>query len=172
MDRPPRGAARLDPGSPRKRPTHSRGGDRRQPARIKGAAQRANLRQEIARQRLAKEAALAANRAKSRQIADVSHELRTPLNGVLGLLELVLERELVGEDRRRIEWAHGSAEALLILVEDLLDLERIEAGRFELRPRPFDLRELLLNVERLIGPAPTARDWLSNSTSTVRSPSA
>ncbi len=84
--------------------------------------------------------ALAASRAKSEFLANVSHELRTPLNGVMGLMEIVLDDDLAADQRVHLETAQGCARTLLALLNDILDLSKIEAGRLELEKIPFDLR--------------------------------
>ena len=89
-----------------------------------------------------------ANLAKSRFLAHMSHEIRTPLNGVLGLTELAMRTATSAEQRRFLETAHDSGQTLLRLINDVLDLSRIEAGHVELRPRPFDPSELLAAAMR------------------------
>jgi signal transduction histidine kinase/CheY-like chemotaxis protein len=89
-----------------------------------------------------------ANLAKSRFLAHMSHEIRTPLNGVLGLTELAMRTATSAEQRRFLETAHDSGQTLLRLINDVLDLSRIEAGHVELRPRPFDPAELLAAAMR------------------------
>lgn len=111
------------------------------------------LEQAIARaQRLAEEAA-AASAAKSEFLANISHEIRTPLNGVLGMLQLLEATRLDAEQRRRVEAACASAECLLALLEDVLDLSRIEAGKLTLERLEFDFRSLADQVVQAAAPA-------------------
>jgi PAS domain S-box-containing protein len=93
-----------------------------------------------------KDAAEAANRAKSQFLANMSHEIRTPLNGVIGMIELLLGTELTNTQRRYAELAKSSADVLLSLINHVLDLSKIEAGKLELERAPFDLHELLESV--------------------------
>jgi signal transduction histidine kinase/ActR/RegA family two-component response regulator len=97
--------------------------------------------QEALRQlEIAKNEAEAANRMKSEFLATMSHEVRTPMNGVLGTLALVLESRLEDEQRRLLHLAKSSADALLVIINDILDLSKIEAGRMEIAPAPFRFR--------------------------------
>ncbi len=94
----------------------------------------------------------AANRAKSEFLRHMSHEIRTPLNGILGALDLLLDNPLAAEQRSFAETARDSGNALLALVNDILDLSRIEAGRIEIVAAPFHLPDLLSGVARLMAP--------------------
>ena len=99
-----------------------------------------NLVQEL---KAARDAADAANQAKSDFLANMSHEIRTPLNAVLGMTELVLSSELTAEQRGYLSTVKASGDELLALIDDILDLSKIEAGQVRLEDVDFDLRDLV-----------------------------
>jgi PAS domain S-box-containing protein len=103
-----------------------------------------------------KSRAESANLAKSRFLGMVSHEMRTPLNGILGMTHLMRDTKLTPEQAAFADAIRSSGESLLSLIEDLLDLTLIEAGRFEFRPEETDLRHLVEEVCELL--APRARE--------------
>lgn len=93
-----------------------------------------------------------ANRAKADFLANMSHEIRTPMNAILGFSELLQQTELTQRQMEKVELIHQSADALLTLINDLLDFSRIEAGKLRLCAVPFALRELCEGVLKLLGP--------------------
>lgn len=98
------------------------------------------------------EEARRANQAKSRFVANVSHEFRTPLNGLSGMSELLASTRLDSEQRGYLDTIQASARTLLSLVEDVLDISAIEAGKLKLHEEPFDLQELIGQVDLMLRP--------------------
>ena len=101
----------------------------------------------------AKEAAEAANQAKTRYVAGMAHELRTPLNSIMGYSQILLKNEAPARPpREALQTIHKSGEHMLGLIDGLLDLARIEAGRLQLEPMPLALPEFLDEVVRMVRP--------------------
>jgi len=104
---------------------------------------------------VAKEHAELADRLKSAFLATMSHELRTPLNSIIGFTGIILQGlagPLNAEQRKQLEMVRNSARHLLALINDVLDISKIEAGQIEIAPAPFDLREAIEKVMNLVAP--------------------
>jgi PAS domain S-box-containing protein len=116
---------------------------------ITDITERRNMYQRLAQ---AKERAEQASRSKSEFLANMSHEIRTPLNGVLGMLQLIQATPLDGEQAEMVDVALGSGRSLLALLNDILNLSQVEAGRLILREEDFDVREVIAMVVESLRP--------------------
>jgi signal transduction histidine kinase/CheY-like chemotaxis protein len=108
--------------------------------------QTAVIRMQLEEQASLKEAAEAASRAKSEFLANMSHEIRTPMNGICGMTALALGTTLDEEQREYLETVGDSARSLLRIIDDILDLARIEAGKLRLETAPFEIRRTVRQV--------------------------
>lgn len=108
---------------------------------------------DITERKRAQAAAEAATRVKSEFLANMSHELRTPMNGVLGMAELVLDTDLTAEQREYVTILKTSADSLLTLINDILDFSQIEAGKLDMDPTAFKLRDILQSALQTFAPA-------------------
>ena len=127
------------------------------PRAIEGSIIDITARREPRQAEQAEEVAEAATRAKTHFLASMSHEIRTPMNAIVGFADPALSTELSARQREYVGNIHDAADALLGIINDILDLSRIEAGRMKLASQPLDAAHLFRQLEALFGTRARAR---------------
>lgn len=123
---------------------------------------RLELERAVAEQKQLAEKAQAASKAQTEFLQNMSHELRTPLNGLIGMGQLLASSDLSDEQRSWVDIMLSSGEALVAVVNDVLDLSSIEAGRLELHPQPFSISDLVRSSAGLFSPSAIAKGLAFN----------
>ncbi len=117
---------------------------------------RSHLEQQVCERtaalRKAQEGALAASRAKSEFLANMSHEIRTPMSGVIGMTSLLLDTRLTARQQDYVETIRTSGEALLVLINDILDLSKMESGKVTIENAPFELAAVIAESLEMVAP--------------------
>lgn len=116
--------------------------------RVRGNFQQLQANEQVLKQ--ARDLAEKADREKTKFLASMSHEIRTPLYGVIGASELLLGSDLDAEENALLNTIQASGQALLSLIDDILDLAKVEAGKLQLRPRVFDVRALVASTAEMV----------------------
>ena len=110
------------------------------------------VRERTSELQAARDSALEASRAKSEFLANMSHEIRTPMNSIIGMADLLSEAPLAAEQREHVRIFKVAGETLLTLINDILDLSKVEAGQLELEEADFDLAELVSETVEFLAP--------------------
>ncbi len=141
----------------------------------KHAYEKENMNEELQRRveettyelKLKTDEAISANRLKSEFLANMSHEIRTPLNGILGLAQLLQRTDLTDKQKRHVATIRTSGDSLLAVINDILDISKIEAGLMELENENLDIAELVKQVEETVSGIASQKNIGTSSTCTL-----